>query len=312
MAISEHLAERLPLLRRYARALCGSQRSGDSYVRALLEGAIDDRALRDEIGQGRVHLYRAFTRLWSTSHVEGGDSNLMGGREGATHARLAVIPPEHRQALLLTTLEDFTPEEAGDVLGLEAEEVEALVARAVSEIDEETATTVLVIEDEPLIAMQLESLVTELGHEVVATATTRSQAVVRLVDQGFDRVEVRFRRVVVAEAIGLRLKVRERSGIGLGLGRIDAAWGERHGHVVAGSLGRLFDRDRSAQHDQVRQRDLLAAGGVLVELGADRIQLGHDLGQFGRIVDCPAALRVKPQARAIGPAAHVGAAIGRG
>ena len=177
MAISEHLAERLPLLRRYARALCGSQRSGDFYVRALLEGAIDDRALREEIGQGRVQLYRAFTRLWSTSHVEGGDSNLMGGREGATHARLAVIPPEHRQALLLTTLEEFTPEEAGDVLGLEAEEVETLVARAVAEIDEETATTVLVIEDEPLIAMQLESLVTELGHQVVATATTRSQAV---------------------------------------------------------------------------------------------------------------------------------------
>lgn len=177
MAISEHLAERLPLLRRYARALCGSQRSGDSYVRALLEGAIDDPALRDEIGQGRVHLYRAFTRLWSTGHVEGDDGNLVGGREGATHARLAAIPPEHRQALLLTTLEDFTPEEAGDVLGLEAGEVEAMVARAVAEIDEETATTVLVIEDEPLIAMQLESLVTELGHEVVATATTRSQAV---------------------------------------------------------------------------------------------------------------------------------------
>lgn len=177
MAISEHLAERLPLLRRYARALCGSQRSGDSYVRALLEGAIDDSALREEIGQGRVHLYRAFTRLWATSHVEGGESSLMVGREGATHARLSVIPPEHRQALLLTTLEDFTPEEAGDVLGLDAKEVEALVARAVAEIDEETATTVLVIEDEPLIAMQLESLVTELGHRVVATATTRSQAV---------------------------------------------------------------------------------------------------------------------------------------
>ena len=177
MAISDQLAERLPLLRRYARALCGSQRSGDSYVRALLEGAIDNKSLREEIGQGRVPLYRAFTRLWTTSHVEGGDSNLAGGREGATHARLAVIPPEHRQALLLTTLEEFTPAEAGDVLGLEAEEVEALVARAVAEIDDETATTVLVIEDEPLIAMQLESLVTELGHEVVATATTRSQAV---------------------------------------------------------------------------------------------------------------------------------------
>lgn len=177
MAISEQLAERLPLLRRYARALCGSQRAGDTYVRALLEGAVNNRALREEIGQGRVPLYRAFTRMWSASHVEGSDSHLAGGREGATHARLAVIPPEHRQALLLTTLEEFTPAEAGDVLGLDAEEVEAFVARAIEEIDQETATTVLVIEDEPLIAMQLESLVAELGHQVVATAATRSQAV---------------------------------------------------------------------------------------------------------------------------------------
>lgn len=177
MAISAQLAEQLPFLRRYARALCGSQQAGDTYVRALLEGAIDNKALRDEIGQGRVSLYRAFTRLWATSHVEDGDNSLAGGREGATHARLAIIPPEHRQALLLTTLEDFTPAEAGDVLGLAAQEVEALVVRAIAEIDEETATTVLVIEDEPLIAMQLESLVIELGHQVVATATTRNQAV---------------------------------------------------------------------------------------------------------------------------------------
>ena len=177
MAISEQLIEQLPFLRRYARALCGSQRSGDNYVRTLLESAIDNKALRDEIGQGRVSLYRAFTRLWSTRHLEYGGKDLAGGREKASHARLAVIPPEHRQALLLTTLEDFTLAEAGDVLGIAAQEVEALVSRAIAEIDEETATTVLVIEDEPLIAMQLESLVTELGHQVIATATTRNQAV---------------------------------------------------------------------------------------------------------------------------------------
>ena len=35
---------------------------------------------------------------------------------------------------------------------------------------------VLIVEDEPLIAMQLESLVTELGHAVVATARTRARS----------------------------------------------------------------------------------------------------------------------------------------
>ncbi len=177
MSISSILTDRLPLLRRYARALCGSQNSGDAFVRELLEGALADPVLRDEIAAGRVELYRAFTRLWSAGHVEGIVSSAGAGHEAAGQARLSMIPPEHRQALLLTTLEEFSASEAGAVLGLTSEEVDALVARAIAEIDNETATSVLVIEDEPLIAMQLEALVAELGHVVVATAATRTQAV---------------------------------------------------------------------------------------------------------------------------------------
>ncbi|HMO68581.1 MAG TPA: response regulator [Novosphingobium sp.] len=177
MPYRQVLAAMLPYLRRYARALCGSQASGDAYVRELVEAAIADAALREAIGKGRVSLYRAFTRIWSHGHVEVAHAGEPGGHEATARARLERIPPEHRQALLLTTLEEFTAAQAGEVLGLTASEVEALVARAVAEIDSETATTVLIIEDEPLIAMQLESLVTDLGHAVVATATTRSQAV---------------------------------------------------------------------------------------------------------------------------------------
>ncbi len=174
------LAERLPLLRRYARALTGSQHSGDAYVRELLEAAIADNDLRTEIAEGRVALYKAFTRVWSLGHVElahQGAPADSSAAESTAQARLDRIPPEHRQALLLTTMEEFTEREAGTILGLEADEVAALVARAVAEIDEETATQVLIIEDEPLIAMQLEALVSDLGHAVVATASTRTQAV---------------------------------------------------------------------------------------------------------------------------------------
>ncbi|MFC0588600.1 response regulator [Novosphingobium aquiterrae] len=180
MPFRQALAERLPLLRRYARALTGSQRSGDAYVRELLEAAIADPDLRDEIGEGRVALYRAFTRVWAQGHVEAAFSDApadLSSAETSAQARLDRIPPEHRQALLLTTLEEFNEREAGEILGLEPAEVAALVARAVSEIDEESATQVLIIEDEPLIAMQLEALVADLGHVVVATASTRTQAV---------------------------------------------------------------------------------------------------------------------------------------
>ena len=48
--------------------------------------------------------------------------------------------------------------------------------QAIREIEGETSTDVLIIEDEPLISMQLEGLVSDLGHRVVGTAATRTQA----------------------------------------------------------------------------------------------------------------------------------------
>lgn len=95
---------------------------------------------------------------------------------GRRAARLGVITPPARQALLLTTLEDFTIPEAAAILEKTPEEVAALVAEAIAEIDREQTTSVLIIEDEPLIAMQLEDLVTGLGHTVSGTAATRTQA----------------------------------------------------------------------------------------------------------------------------------------
>src|SRR3546814_10795605 len=56
------------------------------------------------------------------------------------------------------------------------EELAELVGEAVTEIERQTATTVLIIEDEPLISMQLEQLVTQLGHKVSGTAATHKEA----------------------------------------------------------------------------------------------------------------------------------------
>ena len=184
MSMADQIAAQLPYLRRYARALTGSQTSGDAYVRATLEAALADRDLLDRIGEGRVALYRAFNRIWSTGHVETAGANAGGGEgngggdvhEQAAKERLLHVTPAHRQALLLTTLEDFTTGEAATILGVSPEEVEAMVLQAIDEIETETETDVLIIEDEPLISMQLEGLVTDLGHRVIGTAATRSQA----------------------------------------------------------------------------------------------------------------------------------------
>ncbi|MGY6551228.1 MAG: response regulator [Erythrobacter sp.] len=179
MSLGSQVATYLPFLRRYARALTGSQSSGDAYVRALLEAALSNGELRAEVAEGRVALYRAFNRIWASAAPElaaTAPSAPAGEHEAGAQNRLGRITTPSRQALLLTTLEEFTPAQAAEIMGLNAGEVAALVSDAVAEIEREQTTSVLIIEDEPLISMQLEDLVAGLGHRIYGTAATRSQA----------------------------------------------------------------------------------------------------------------------------------------
>ena len=177
MSIGENVAANLPYLRRYARALTGSQQTGDAFVRATLEAALADDDLKASLEGGRVPLYRAFNKVWSSAYLEvsnhGDGADLPGDVEAD---RLQNVTPLNRQALLLTTLEDFTIEQSAEIMEISAEEVEKMVQDAIAEIDRESATSVLIIEDEPLISMQLEDLVRGLGHDICGTAATRTQA----------------------------------------------------------------------------------------------------------------------------------------
>ncbi|WFL76113.1 response regulator [Altererythrobacter arenosus] len=177
MSLSEQVATNLPYLRRYARALTGSQATGDAFVRATLEAALADDDLKSTLENGRVPLYRAFNKVWSSAYLEvAGDDSGQTEHEAAANSRLGSITPLNRQALLLTTLEDFSVAQAAEIMDLEDETVQNLVREAISEIDAESATSVLIIEDEPLISMQLEDLVRSLGHDICGTAATRTQA----------------------------------------------------------------------------------------------------------------------------------------
>ncbi|WP_347302089.1 response regulator [Croceibacterium sp. TMG7-5b_MA50] len=177
MSIGAEVAAHLPFLRRYARALTGSQSTGDAFVQATLEAALADEDLADTLKGGRVPLYAAFNKVWSSAYMEIGEDNSGGGlHERAAQDQLKKITPVNRQALLLTTVEDFSPSEAAEIMGVSADDVSRLVADAVEEIERESTTSVLIIEDEPLISMQLEDLVRSLGHDICGTAATRTQA----------------------------------------------------------------------------------------------------------------------------------------
>ena len=93
---------------------------------------------------------------------------------------LSALP---RQAFLLTSLEGFHREEASEILEVSTDEIDALIQRAGEEIAEQVATSILIIEDEPLIAMDIEQLVPELGHEVTAIARTHSEATAQIAER---------------------------------------------------------------------------------------------------------------------------------
>ena len=179
MSLGQKIAPHLPFLRRYARALNGTQEHGDAYVRATLEALIAAPDQFPEDVDARLGLYHIFHAIWGSAQLEGTDAASTAGdlAEQIAAQRLARISPQSRQALLLTAMEGFTPEDAAFILNIEASEIDRLVADALAEIEGQTKARVLIIEDEPIIAMDIETIVRDLGHEVTGVAVTRDEAV---------------------------------------------------------------------------------------------------------------------------------------
>jgi DNA-directed RNA polymerase specialized sigma24 family protein len=169
------VAQYLPFLRRYARALTGSQSSGDAYVAATLEALIADPSTLEEAGGGsRVGLYRLFTKIWNSIAVNGAPSGSEAALPG--EQKLANITPMPRQAFLLVALEGFAEGDAAGILGVDVPTLRSLIEESGRELAAEIATDVLIIEDETFIAMELEGLVESLGHRVLGVARTHAEA----------------------------------------------------------------------------------------------------------------------------------------
>jgi len=175
MSRSQLVAEHLPLLRRYARALTGSQGSGDAYVGAMLEALIQDPSVLDERYGARAGLFRLFTQIWNSVALN--EDNDVATLPMPPERRLSNITPLPRQAFLLLSLEGLPEEEVAFVLNVDVAETRRLADSAGRELAAEIATDVLIIEDETFIAMDLESLVKNLGHNVIGVARTHADAV---------------------------------------------------------------------------------------------------------------------------------------
>lgn len=173
------LGPHLPHLRRYGRALTGSQTSGDAFVRAALEALL---AAPDQFQTGntpRVELFRLFHKIWSSvaDSVSDAPANWPSVSQVVGESLLSSLSRARREALLLTAVEGFSVAEASLILDQDADQIRTSIALARAEITRQLAGRVLIIEDEPVIAMHLQDLVEAMGHTVVGIASTHGEAV---------------------------------------------------------------------------------------------------------------------------------------
>ena len=178
MASGHEISGQLPYLRRFARAVTGSQRNGDACLLATLEAIKSDPDALREGPSVRASLYRTFLRVWRSNPTpdDAQDSSLSPDERGARE-RLEAISPQPRIAFLLSALEGFDAVDIGAILGVQRVDADALLDEAGRDIARQLRTDVLIIEDEPLIALDLKMLLEELGHRITGIARTHKEAV---------------------------------------------------------------------------------------------------------------------------------------
>jgi DNA-directed RNA polymerase specialized sigma24 family protein len=169
------VASNLPFLRRYARALTGSQESGDRFAAATLEAILEDPAVLRGSMPPKIALFRAFHLVWSSAGAPLGTPDTELSRRAQDH--MATLTPNSREALLLHAIEGFGYGEIGQMMQISAGQAELLVQTAKQEMANSVAGSVLIIEDEAIIAMDIQMIVAEIGHRVTGIARTRAQAV---------------------------------------------------------------------------------------------------------------------------------------
>jgi len=173
---TENVLRHVPHLRRHARLLSGSKDVGDEYVRIALELIVAEPE-RLEGDDERILLFRAFHAVWSALNER--------GRRGSVDAitieqrldqGLAALAPIERRVLLLAVVEQMSLEQVALVLDLDVDTVRRHLAEARASLRNEVELAVLIIEDEPMIAIELSQIVREMGLSVSGTAARQDDA----------------------------------------------------------------------------------------------------------------------------------------
>jgi CheY-like chemotaxis protein len=160
-------------LRRYAFCVCGNRALGDIAVEAALNSLVRD--IRAAAGQSvsRLDLYRKVNESVKANGHRGAirASVVAGG----VHSGLLKLPLPQREIVVLHAVIRLPFGDVAAVMGIAEAAARRLYADALFTIQPRPAS-VLIIEDEALIARELSQIVTRLGIPVAGTAKNKSEA----------------------------------------------------------------------------------------------------------------------------------------
>ncbi len=180
MSLGSELAPHLPTLRRYARLTCGDLETGDLFVRQALEQIVaspDDFPRDVDPKLGLFATFNDVSRRTTRGHLSGPRSDEEAWEDPKV-SRLSKLPMVSRQALLLTTVEDFSEAEAAYILGISEPDVRGLVSEALRAFMGKSKARVLLIG--PQSEMRAVSkLVSDMGHQVLGPFQGRAAAQIR-------------------------------------------------------------------------------------------------------------------------------------
>lgn len=172
--LAAQIGAHLPYLRRYARALTGSQTTGDRYAAAALEAVLEDTSIINVDGGVKIGLFHTFHVVWSSAGAPIGEPDSR--FSAIAQAHMAALTPGSREVMLLHSIEGFSESEIAKIMQIDVASIAGLHQKAVDEMTATIAGRVMIIEDEAIIAMDIAAIVREMGHEVTGIASTRKEA----------------------------------------------------------------------------------------------------------------------------------------
>lgn len=152
----------LPYARRYARALTGTQAQGDAMVADALR-----QVTAQQFPDG----------LTPRAILYGAVGDVVRAKHDGPRIDLAGLTLQQRMLLLLTALEEQPLTSAAAACRISPAEAEAELRVARDGLRTGVTARVLIIEDEPIIALDIQELVERCGHSVVGIAATETEAV---------------------------------------------------------------------------------------------------------------------------------------